>query len=367
MKKINLSLINENSLPRRGKYIDWKNTKGKTLLYVDSSNSIFKIDILEVESSFSCVIIYNGKEYKIKPQSLRRGELYNVIREKSLLVDRVRDTNFEIDINKTIENFSYTIEQIESFTHGSEKLLYFKCRHCGVTENKPRTPYSLFKRSKNIECNICGSTTSYPERVMGAVLEVKGVVGYKTRFPWSQGKEYDFYIPSLNTIIELHGSQHYSKRGFGAFRDEKANDKFKRELAIANGVVKYIEIDCSSRYTDQVVSSITKGVECIIPITNKEIISVYKVLERNLTMKIIEEWNKLPYGDRVPKDLVGKCGTYSEWIISNKIRVGEKLGLCSYTKQEKKIMVGKRISRAKRKILDAERLNKDTPCKMEMR
>lgn len=57
---------------------------------------------------------------------------------------------------------------------------------------------------------------------------------------------YDFYIPSLNVLIEYQGEQHFYYKTFGGISKEKAkenlalqkmHDKIKREYAIDNGYI----------------------------------------------------------------------------------------------------------------------------------
>ena len=75
-------------------------------------------------------------------------------------------------------------------------------------------------------------------------------------FPWSKASDgmgvrrYDFYVPSLNAIIEVHGAQHY-EQGFDSiggrsFEEERANDILKEKLAIDNGIKHYIVINALS-------------------------------------------------------------------------------------------------------------------------
>lgn len=61
---------------------------------------------------------------------------------------------------------------------------------------------------------------------------------------------YDWYIQELNTVIELHGRQHYQRTDFGSagydaslvnFKDMQKRDASKKEAAIENDI-KYIEI-----------------------------------------------------------------------------------------------------------------------------
>ena len=59
-------------------------------------------------------------------------------------------------------------------------------------------------------------------------------------FDWSQRKRYDFYIEEINTIIVVHGDQHYANSfesiGGKTLEKEIENDALKQRLAIENGM-----------------------------------------------------------------------------------------------------------------------------------
>ena len=102
---------------------------------------------------------------------------------------------------------------------------------------------------------------SYPERVMASLLDLLNVNYEREKvFSWSHVqnsgddslngiKRYDFYIPSLSTIIEMHGEQHYSgsfeKIGGRTLLQEQENDSIKEKLAKDNGIQHYIVINAS--------------------------------------------------------------------------------------------------------------------------
>lgn len=71
------------------------------------------------------------------------------------------------------------------------------------------------------KCPKCGDGISYGEKFMYAILLDSGY-DFETQhvFSWSNGKrngngrkKYDFYIPSKECIIEMHGVQHYPEYG----------------------------------------------------------------------------------------------------------------------------------------------------------
>jgi hypothetical protein len=66
---------------------------------------------------------------------------------------------------------------------------------------------------------------------------------------WIKPKRYDFYIPLINSIIEVNGEQHYEKSFYTTkkgrtLEEEKENDRVKQTTALKNNIKNYIIIDC---------------------------------------------------------------------------------------------------------------------------
>lgn len=105
-------------------------------------------------------------------------------------------------------------------------------------------------KKRGVPCSRCGQTYSYAEKVMSSLLYIlHGNYIRDVAFKWSNNRRYDFYIREFNLIIEMHGIQHYQesrRNGSRTLEEEQTNDKYKYELAIANGIPpeNYIVIDC---------------------------------------------------------------------------------------------------------------------------
>lgn len=139
-------------------------------------------------------------------------------------------------------------EDAYSYACKSNKKIWFTCPICG--NEKCMRICDFYKRG--ICCPKCGDKTPYPEKIMFNVLcQLNIEFKYRQYFDWVNNKEYDFYIQSLNTIVETHGRQHYEEQRRKSNRtksliEEQANDKLKKELALTNGIrpENYIVIDC---------------------------------------------------------------------------------------------------------------------------
>ena len=152
------------------------------------------------------------------------------------------------DLNTTHPQVAKNLLNIEDkykYTAGSGKKVDWKCPNCSIKIG--------MKSVKNIvkdglACVLCSPHTSNPEFLMGSVLkdlDVEFVPEYNTT--WSKRKQYDFYLPKYNTIIETHGIHHYEQISRGrTLTEEQENDVFKEKLAMENGIKHYIVIDTSS-------------------------------------------------------------------------------------------------------------------------
>ena len=118
------------------------------------------------------------------------------------------------------------------------------------------------------------NTMSNPELFMSALLlQITDAENIETQYTprWACGdgvsakskgtKKYDFYVKSINSIIEVHGLQHYVDVPVWTVTGEDAayNDAFKEKLAIDNGINKYTQIDCRVSSVDYMFDSCMKN------------------------------------------------------------------------------------------------------------
>lgn len=152
--------------------------------------------------------------------------------------------------------------EANKWTRSSEHKVRVMCKICNTVQPNKMQIGNLVH--EGFDCINCGSSISYPEKLMYFLLKELDV-DFKMHkvFDWSKEvydeydgqlhkREYDFYIPSINSIIEMHGSQHYRL----TFTWDKADDnqdslehrqkidKDKQVLAEQYGY-NYIVIDCN--------------------------------------------------------------------------------------------------------------------------
>lgn len=143
-------------------------------------------------------------------------------------------------------------------TCGSKEKVLLRCPICGY--KKSMYVEKLVKRG--FSCNCCGDGISYPNKFVLSVLRQLNIDCHPEYSPnWSNNKKYDIYCKKFNLIIENHGEQHY--KGIPYFKttleEEQENDEYKRQLAINNGIDKYVVIDCRKSEMEFIKHSIMKS------------------------------------------------------------------------------------------------------------
>lgn len=239
------------------------------------------------------------------------------------------------------------IEDVYNYSYGSEDNIKLKCPNC--KEVKFMTLSNLTSKYKNgFTCNSCSSNTSTPERFIYALLTMLNEDFITQYCPkWAVRKKYDFYIPSLNMIIETHGLQHYKEanRFKRSLSKEQENDKLKRELALNNGIKHYIELDCRYSYIEWLKN---KTYETILKnIYNLDLIDWDNFIilddDKIELEKICRFKNENP--NMSCRQISLKLHKSREKVL-NYLTQGNQLGLCSFTKEEDKRLIRENMSKA---------------------
>lgn len=140
----------------------------------------------------------------------------------------------------------------------SEIKTNWKC-YCGkIIYNRTPRQVSLY----GLCCPSCSDGKSYPEKIVGNLLAQNYSGHFETEkiFDWLPKKRYDFYLPTINTVIEVHGEQHYRKApSFNKpLESIQQVDALKEKLAIENGL-SYIEINAMKSELKYLKESIKKS------------------------------------------------------------------------------------------------------------
>jgi very-short-patch-repair endonuclease len=191
-------------------------------------------------------------------------------------------------------------------------------------------------RTHSIGC-ACGDGVSYPNKFMYNLLtqlKVKFISEYTP--VWVKPKLYDFYIPSLNLIIEMDGYFHsnYNNMNGQSKEESKSIDNQKDQLAKQHNI-KMIRIDCdykSSNRFDYIKENILNS-ELLEYFNLKYIdwIKIEKFTASNLVKEVCKIKNDNP--NIITREICELVGLKKCCVIKY-LKQGTKLGWCYYNPKD---------------------------------
>lgn len=245
-------------------------------------------------------------------------------------------------------------EDAKSHTKGSGEKINVTCPDCG---NKKRMRIDLIYSGKSISCT-CSDGISYPEKFMTSMMSQIGI-NFKTQvtrtvFNWCD-KRYDFYIPSLNMIIETHGIQHYEetrRNGARTLEEEHENDRLKKELALNNGIEHYIELDCRHSNLEYIKNSILNSdLSKLFDLSKIDWLKCEEFSLKNIVKEVCDYWN-----NKDEWETTCTIANNNEWGISGistiirYLKIGSELGWCNYNPKEEMMKSAKKLNKNGKQI-----------------
>lgn len=213
------------------------------------------------------------------------------------------------------------------YMQNSNLKVDWKCLDCGnIIRNKQ--PSNI--KNKGLSCPKCSDKISFPEKITYNILSQFNIE-FETQksFKWSDKKRYDFYIPNLKMIIEVHGLQHYEKSNRGrSLEEEQKNDRLKEKLAMENGIRYYIIIDARYSELEYIKDSFFKSIfSDFFDFSNID----WELCQSNASKSLIkiscDLWNSgLENTLTISKQLHISRNTVSKYL-----QKGAKLGWCDYS------------------------------------
>lgn len=231
---------------KRNKQIDLERRTKEFYEKLDSMSFDFSYEgeFKNKNSSFKCKCNKCGHEWSTSAGMLSKGQTSCIkCRTKA---NGIKKRKTHEQFIKDLRKLTDEIEIISEYKTSKDKVIC-KCKHCN---HKWKAAPHMLLRGTGLNCPMCSTTDSIPNRFVGNCLKYSGIEFIKEFCPeWANKRRYDFYIPKENMIIEVHGGQHY-KEGFSSlggktFQQEKENDDEKRRIAIENGIEKYIIVNAS--------------------------------------------------------------------------------------------------------------------------
>lgn len=208
----------------------------------------------------------------------------------------------------TTEEFKDIIHSIYGDRYDTSKTVYTRkdgkciigCPVHGFVKN------SIESLRRGAGCNLCNSSTG--ENLVSAYLDKVGIK-YEREYSVSNFGDknryrYDFYLPTLNIVIEFHGQQHYEAvdyfGGIEGFKRAQKRDAYKEQLLkklnIPLLIIKYDKVDALQTIIAQFINKLFpyeyQGV--LYPTINRLSKDVH--LEPNTPVEdIAEQYNSLTY------------------------------------------------------------------------
>ena len=305
-------------------------------------NILFYQERNNMQMKFSKDNIYTNNEKKMKVVCTKCGKED----EKSWAEVQQKDTCSYCCKNPTKVSFETSIagkrpdlvkffkdpKDAEAITVMSDKKLKLKCPDCGF--EKEMSAGKLTER--RFACTKCGDGISIPEKFIGEVLDQLNTNAKREKtFNWSKKFRYDFYLEKENIIIETHGGQHYDEKySFTkiTLSEQQKIDKEKKELALANGIDRYIELNCSNTDFKKLKEETVKGFEKTFDLSKIDWEKAKLATQNNIMKKICEHW-ELNKGKQTIEKMAKELGV-SRSLMFKYRKLGNELGLCKYTPQE---------------------------------
>ncbi|EKS4345126.1 hypothetical protein QB607_003130 [Clostridium botulinum] len=240
------------------------------------------------------------------------------------------------DTDRWMCDLGISEEDAKKHTHSSNQKIKVKCPYCGNSKN---IIVNGIYKNKSISC-FCGDGFSYPEKFIYELLQQLNIEVItqlnKTTFSWCNNKIYDFYIPSLNIIIETHGLQHYEKQSKHStfniiLKDEQENDKLKEQLAKENRIKHYIVIDCRESELEFIKNNILKSkLNELFDLSKIDWNKCEEYALKNIIKEVCDYWNK----SNETTTTLSKKFNISKKTIKEYLKKGNKLGWCEYNPKE---------------------------------
>ena len=207
------------------------------------------------------------------------------------------------------------------------------CIGCGRINNKLVSISDIYK-CENSWCE-CSDGYSYPNKFMFELFMILGE-NFETEYnpEWIKPRKYDFYISSINKIVEMDGGFHTQDNNMNGVSKEESKiiDNEKDRLANQNGI-EVIRINCDYRHEERfeyikknILESDLNG---IFDLSKVDWSICNKFALSSRVKEACELWNSGIYNAVKIADImkIAHCTSIKY------LKEGSKLNMCSYTRE----------------------------------
>lgn len=274
---------------------------------------------------YKCKCLIDGYEFNIQESRLNSGAGCPVC-SKNTVIPGVHSL---YDCFPEVVQYLKNPEEAKQILPYSTKRVACKCPYCGAEKDV----IVSYLAQHGFKCTVCSDNISYPNKFIREMLDQLGVEFIPEKsFDWSNKKLYDQYVSKYNMIIENHGSQHFKEiKGsvFGTLAEQQENDKLKFDMAMENGIDKYVVLDCRTSSVDWIKKSIMESeLPTILGFTENDIDwdKCDTMAQFNAEIKkVCDAYMK----NRNLSELVEIC-KHNMGVITRYLKIGAKCGFCDY-------------------------------------
>jgi len=296
--------------------------------------------------------IYDGYEWEVTEYNLvKRG---CPVCSNKIVITGVNDI---ATTHSHLVKYFKNINDARNNTFSCTNKVILKCPYCGYEKTRKIDGLSR----DGFGCSKCGDGKSIPEKFMFSLLEQSKILFQSEKvFVWSKAsnkvlgtKRYDFYIPSLNCIIETHGSQHYykSNRGGRTLKDEQENDRLKEQLAKENGIEHYVIIDCRKSDLEFIKNNVLNSkLAELFDLDNVDWLKIGEFALSNRVKEACELWNS---GIRSTRE-IGEILNLNTNTICSYLKKGAVLSWCDYNPKMSSIEYNTKYKPNSKKVMCIE-------------
>lgn len=203
---------------------------------------------LSTKIEFQCL---HGHVFKSMPKDILQGRGCPYCSGRKPWVGETDMWTTHPDMAKLLRNS----DDGYKYKYSSHQTLDWICPNCGNIIKAAPNQVS----QRGLYCSKCSDGFSYAEKFITSMLNQLDIeFEHEKIFSWSNNKRYDFYINQDSVLIEAQGIQHYKYTGFNnrTLEEEQANDRYKKDMALQNGIEHYVQLNCIESSQDYICQSI---------------------------------------------------------------------------------------------------------------
>lgn len=316
------NLVTYQSGKYQGKH-DWSNNIGKKLYfeYDDISGFIEILDYVKAKPQGNITLKYNNIITTTTTPNLLHLKIPRLFHKEK------QTRRYKYNVGDIINKYNDSIKILEQirieYDNSSNRGYRIECLDCHYVYETTEQRFST--------CPICGKRSSCSERFVYSFLKQANINFIPQKeFEWLHNRFYDVFLPDYNTIIEIHGEQHYKLIKLNkhetpeeTYKNITESDKIKREAAIQNDI-SYIVIDARQQET---LFQNTKNVLNFINSSSISELECEKFANYKNIKNECELWNQ---GFSLEEIHIKTKKSIQS--IQRKLRLGNKYNMCIYDK-----------------------------------